>query len=107
MSAKHEPMSPKISLEEVLKVARLSRLAPSTEEASALAHELDAILGYVALLDEVDTSEVEPTSHAVTVASALREDRVVPGVDREEALASAPASRDGGFSVPKVLEVES
>jgi aspartyl-tRNA(Asn)/glutamyl-tRNA(Gln) amidotransferase subunit C len=99
--------SPKISLEEVLKVARLARLAPSTDEASALAHDLDAILGYVALLDEVDTSHVEPTSHAVALSSALREDQLVPGLNRDDALAAAPASREGGFSVPKVLEVES
>ena len=99
--------SPKISLEEVLKVARLARLAPSTDEASALVHDLDAILGYVALLDEVDTSQVEPTSHAVALSSALREDRLVPGLNRDDALAAAPGSREGGFSVPKVLEVES
>ena len=41
-----------------------------------------------------------------TERTALREDRVVAGCEPEEALAAAPASRDGGFSVPKVLEVD-
>jgi aspartyl-tRNA(Asn)/glutamyl-tRNA(Gln) amidotransferase subunit C len=97
----------KISIDEVLRVARLAQLAPSPEEAGALAHDLDAILTYVALLDEVDTSQVEPTSHAVAVESSLRDDAVVPSLDRELALSAAPAAREGGFSVPKVLEVES
>jgi aspartyl-tRNA(Asn)/glutamyl-tRNA(Gln) amidotransferase subunit C len=97
----------KISIDEVLRVARLARLSPSAEEASALAHDLDAILQYVALLDEVDTSQVEPTAHAVTLEASLRPDVVVPSLDRELALSQAPAAREGGFSVPKVLEVES
>jgi aspartyl-tRNA(Asn)/glutamyl-tRNA(Gln) amidotransferase subunit C len=97
----------KISLDEVLRVARLARLAPSTEEATALAHDLDAILDYVATLDAVDTSQVEPTAHAVALSSALRADVVTPSLSNDEALAAAPASHDGGFSVPKVLEVES
>jgi aspartyl-tRNA(Asn)/glutamyl-tRNA(Gln) amidotransferase subunit C len=98
---------PKIALDEVLRVARLARLSPSAEEAAALAHDLDSILGYVALLDEVDTSQIEPTAHSVAVATLLRDDVVGASCDRAQALASAPASRDGGFSVPKVLEVES
>lgn len=97
----------KISLEEVQKVARLARLSLSEDETRGLQHDLDGILGYVALLDEVDTSGVEPTAHAIAVASALREDVIIPSLPQEEALAAAPASRDGGFAVPKVLEVES
>ena len=97
----------KISLDEVLRVARLARLSPSPDEAAALAHDLGAILGYVASLNEVDTQGVEPTSHAVSLSSGLRPDQVVPSLPTEEALAAAPASHDGGFSVPKVLEVES
>lgn len=99
--------APKISLEEVLKVARLARLSPSEAEATSLQHELDAILGYVALLDAVDTTGIEPTAHAITLASPLRADVVVESLSQAEALAAAPASRDGGISVPKVMEVES
>src|SRR5690242_16704964 len=98
---------PKITLDEVYRVARLARLAPSPQEAEALAHDLSAILGYVAMLNEVDTAHVEPTAHAVTTGAALREDAIVPSLVREEALSQAPQSSAGGFSVPKVLEVES
>lgn len=97
----------KITIDEVLRVARLARLAPSPEEASALAHDLDAILGYVATLEAVDTSQVEPTAHAVALSSGFRPDVVTPSLSNDDALAAAPASHNGGFSVPKVLEVES
>jgi aspartyl-tRNA(Asn)/glutamyl-tRNA(Gln) amidotransferase subunit C len=97
---------PKISLDEVYRVARLARLSPSPEEAQALAADLSAILNYVAMLDEVDTSQVEPTAHAVSLAAPLREDAIVPSLPREEALSQAPRTSSGGFSVPKVLEVE-
>ncbi len=99
--------STKITLEEVQKVARLARLSLSQTEAQGLQHDLDAILGYVALLEEVDTSGVEPTAHAIAGASTLRADVIIPSLAQNEALAAAPAARDGGFSVPKVLEVES
>jgi aspartyl-tRNA(Asn)/glutamyl-tRNA(Gln) amidotransferase subunit C len=98
---------PKITLEEVYRVARLARLSPSPAEAEALAHDLSAILDYVAVLNEVDTDAVEPTAHAVTQAAALREDAVVPGLSPDEALSQAPHTQSGGFSVPKVLEVDS
>jgi len=97
----------KISLEEVKKVARLARLSPSEDELKAMQHDLDAILGYVALLDAVDTTGVEPTAHAITLVSPLRDDDVRPSLSQADALAAAPASREGGFSVPKVMEVES
>jgi aspartyl-tRNA(Asn)/glutamyl-tRNA(Gln) amidotransferase subunit C len=97
----------KISLDEVRKVARLARLSPTDAELSALQHDLDAILGYVASLNEVDTEGVEPSDHALTQRSPLRPDSVREGLSREVALAAAPVAHDGGFSVPKVLEVES
>jgi len=60
----------------------------------------------VAQLAEVDTSHVDATPSMVQ-AAVLREDELRPSLDRDEALRAAPASREGGFSVPKVLEVES
>lgn len=98
---------PKITLDEVYRVARLARLSPDEEEARALAHDLSAILEYVGMLNEVDTSEVEPTAHTVSQVTALREDVVLPSLDRDTALSQAPRAVEGGFSVPKVLEVES
>lgn len=99
--------SAKITLEETLRVARLARLSLTPEQVSALAHDLSAIVSYVALLDEVDTRNVHATAHAVVRASPLRPDLVESSLDREEVLSQAPAAREGGFSVPKVMEVES
>ncbi|HEY6881578.1 MAG TPA: Asp-tRNA(Asn)/Glu-tRNA(Gln) amidotransferase subunit GatC, partial [Polyangiales bacterium] len=90
--------SPKIDREEVLRIARLARLAPSPEQVEALQHDLSRVLEYVNKLSEVDTSAVAATPSIVR-ASALRADVLVPSLTREEALAAAPAARDGGFSV--------
>ena len=98
--------SPKITQDEVLRIARLARLSPSAGEAEALAVDLTRILEHVAELAGVDTSGVEATPSMVQ-AAVLRADELRPCLDRDEALSQAPASREGGFSVPKVLEVES
>ena len=98
--------TPKISLTEVRKVARLARLALREEEALDAQARLDAILGYMAELDSLDVRDVPPTFHAVPVVAALREDAPVPSLPRDEVLSAAPAHEGGGFAVPVVLEVE-
>jgi aspartyl-tRNA(Asn)/glutamyl-tRNA(Gln) amidotransferase subunit C len=98
--------SSKITRQEVERIAKLARLAPSEAEVEALAGDLSRILDYVAKLGEVDASSVEATPTTVA-ASALRPDELRPSLPREEALAAAPRAHDGGFSVPRVLEVES
>jgi aspartyl-tRNA(Asn)/glutamyl-tRNA(Gln) amidotransferase subunit C len=97
----------KITVDEVERVARLARLAPSPIQTANLARDLSAILDYVTQLSEVDTSDVPATAHALLQVAPFREDRVIPGLTREDALAAAPSAHDGGFAVPKVLEVES
>ncbi|MDB4972944.1 MAG: gatC [Myxococcaceae bacterium] len=97
--------SPNITQDEVYRIARLARLAPTPAQAQELAVDLTRILEHVAQLSEVDTSSVEATPSMVR-AAVLRADELRPCLDREEALSQAPASREGGFSVPKVLEVE-
>jgi aspartyl-tRNA(Asn)/glutamyl-tRNA(Gln) amidotransferase subunit C len=89
--------------EEIERIARLARLRLDLEEAEALASELDAILGYVAQLDRVDVSGVEPTAHVIPFATPLREDRREPSLDPEVALRSAPARDGQAFAVPKVV----
>lgn len=96
----------KITVAEVEKVARLARLAPTKEQAETLARELSAILEYVAQLSAVDTSDVPASAHSVLQDSGFRADLLTPGLTREDALAAAPSSHEGGFAVPKVLEVE-
>lgn len=97
----------KITVAEVERVARLARLSPSAQQAEALARDLNQILGYVAQLAEVDTSDVPATAYVAAEVAPFREDCVVDGLTREDALRAAPRAQDGGFAVPKVLEVES
>jgi aspartyl-tRNA(Asn)/glutamyl-tRNA(Gln) amidotransferase subunit C len=94
----------KIERAQVEQVARLARLALAPAELDALTGQMDAILGYVAKLDELETAGIEPTAHAVPMENAFREDVVRPSLGVEEALANAPAAADGCFRVPKVIE---
>ncbi|MFW5924602.1 MAG: Asp-tRNA(Asn)/Glu-tRNA(Gln) amidotransferase subunit GatC [Myxococcota bacterium] len=97
---------PKLTLQEVRKVAHLARIAVSEEEAETMRAQLAQILDYMAELDAIDVSEVQPTYHSIPMDAPLRRDDVRPSLPREEALAAAPASEAGGFSVPKVMEGE-
>jgi len=95
---------PKITLDEVEHVARLARLALTSEEKERMRSQLDAILAYIDKLHELDTSGVEPTSHAIPMANVMREDEVRPCFPGEEMLANAP-ERDGDFfRVPRIIE---
>jgi aspartyl-tRNA(Asn)/glutamyl-tRNA(Gln) amidotransferase subunit C len=98
---------PKITLEEVLHVAKLARLTLSDEEARQMQEQLDAILGYMEGLDDLDVSDVPPTFHSIPMDAPLRPDVPERCSDRFETLAQAPASEAGGYAVPLVLEVDS
>jgi aspartyl-tRNA(Asn)/glutamyl-tRNA(Gln) amidotransferase subunit C len=97
---------PKITLEEVLHVARLARLTLSDTEAREMQAQLDAILGYMEGLDELDVSDVPPTFHSIPMDAPMRPDVPERCSDRAEILQQAPASQSGGFAVPLVLEVD-
>jgi aspartyl-tRNA(Asn)/glutamyl-tRNA(Gln) amidotransferase subunit C len=94
----------KISREEVAHVARLARLAPQPDELDALTGQMDAILGYVEKLNELETGGIIPTAHAVPMENAFREDLVKPSIGIEKALQNAPATAGSCFAVPKVIE---
>ena len=94
----------KITRPEVEHVARLARLALDDGELGALTGEMDAILGYVAKLEELDTDGIIPTAHAVPMENAFRDDVVKPSIGIEAALRNAPDAADGCFRVPKVIE---
>jgi aspartyl-tRNA(Asn)/glutamyl-tRNA(Gln) amidotransferase subunit C len=87
-------------------MAALARLALSEEEMRAMAHDLEQILGYVASLDSLDTTGVEPTAHGFDFATPLRPDRADPPLDPELAVSNAPQRHDSAFLVPKMLEEE-
>jgi aspartyl-tRNA(Asn)/glutamyl-tRNA(Gln) amidotransferase subunit C len=92
-----------LTREEVLHVADLARLSLDPETVDRLTRQLNDILAYIEKLQEVDTSGVPPMAHAVPVFNVFREDEVAPGLDREEALANAPAQEEGTFVVPRVI----
>ena len=97
----------KVSEEEVRHIATLSRLKPSDEEVHRFAEQLSAILAYVQHLNEVETTDVPPTAHAVPVSNVSRADLPHQPLSPDAALANAP-QRDGNFfAVPKVLEQDS
>ncbi len=88
---------------DVARVAELARLALDADELARIEQQLGAILDYVGQLDELDTSAVEPTTHAVPLTMAYREDAVGEHMPREEALANAPEQDGEAFVVPKVV----
>jgi aspartyl-tRNA(Asn)/glutamyl-tRNA(Gln) amidotransferase subunit C len=94
----------KLSNEEVKHIAKLSRLALSEDEASEYASQLSQIIEYVELLNNLDTSSVEPTSHIMKLNNVMAED--IPGLSlpREEALQNAPDSNGKFYRVPKIIE---
>ncbi|MCX7050122.1 MAG: Asp-tRNA(Asn)/Glu-tRNA(Gln) amidotransferase subunit GatC [Candidatus Sumerlaeota bacterium] len=95
-----------ISEDDVRHVALLSRLEFDAERLKHYTRDLNAILGYIEQLKELDTSGVEPTSHAIKQVNVLREDAARASLTNEEALANAPESEAGYFKVPKIIQEE-
>jgi aspartyl-tRNA(Asn)/glutamyl-tRNA(Gln) amidotransferase subunit C len=94
----------KITREEVEHVARLARLELSEDEKARMTAQLDAILGYIEKLNQLDTSAVEPTSTVIPMVSVMREDEVRPSLPQDLALANAPDREDIFFRVPRIIE---
>ena len=94
----------KISQDEVTHVAHLARLEFGEEEKEKFTSQLNDILRYMDKLGEVDTTGVEPMTHAIAQKNAFREDAVGESLPPEVSLANAPESRGGCFQVPKVIE---
>ncbi len=92
-----------ISREEVEKVSLLARLLLSEDELETMTTQMGQILGYMDLLDEVDTEHVEPMAHAVEVSDVFRVDEARPSLARDQALANAPQRDDECYRVPAVL----
>jgi len=94
----------RISTDEVKHVAHLARLAITEEEASRFTQQLDKIITYAEQLNEVDTENVEPTSHVLEIKNVMREDVAKPGLPNEEVLKNAPNHQDGQIKVPPIIE---
>jgi len=94
----------KISIADVEHVARLARLELDEGEKRLFAGQMDAILGYVEKLKELNTDAILPTSHAVPMENSFREDQAQPAIGVEKALANAPDRVESFYRVPKVIE---
>ncbi len=93
-----------VSHEQVRHIAKLARIAMSEEELERLVPELNAIIGWVEQLGEVNTEGVEPLATVIDQKLRLRDDVVTDGNIRDDVLANAPEAQHGFFAVPKVIE---
>ena len=85
-------------------VAELARLELTDEEKAVFQPQLESIVGYVEKISAVDVDGVEPMMHGRPLVNAFREDEVRPSLDREAALANAPARVGEEFLLPKIVE---
>ncbi|GAU85205.1 Asp-tRNA(Asn)/Glu-tRNA(Gln) amidotransferase subunit GatC [Bosea sp. BIWAKO-01] len=93
-----------VDLATVKRVAHLARIAVPEADLPKLQAELNAILGFVEQLDEVDVSGVEPMTSVTPMAMTQRQDVVTDGEIADRIVANAPVSEDNFFMVPKVVE---
>ena len=101
-----------VTLEDVRRVAELANLELSAEEEPRMQRDLNAILGYVSQLNQLDTKDVPAMAQVCEMLSSgasltgedLRLDQVRPSVDRKAVMATAPESDGRFFKVPKVIE---
>lgn len=96
-------MAEQLSKDDVIHVAKLSRLRLTDEEIEHFGEQLSNVLGYMSKLSELDVEGVEPMAHALDVTNVLREDVPVDGMPTDKALMNAPQQADGFFRVPKIL----
>jgi aspartyl-tRNA(Asn)/glutamyl-tRNA(Gln) amidotransferase subunit C len=94
---------PRIQPEEVREIATLARLRLDEAEVERMAHELDAILGYIDTVKNLDTGDAEPMTHAVPFDCPLREDLPGEPLPVDEALRNAPRREGNFFEVPRII----
>jgi aspartyl-tRNA(Asn)/glutamyl-tRNA(Gln) amidotransferase subunit C len=101
-------MTAKVTVEDVERVAELAHLELMPEETAAMLHDLNAILDYVAELNELDTAGIAPLAQVTELldaaAGGLRADVVLPSLNRAKVMAQAPETNGVFFKVPKVIE---
>ncbi len=93
-----------VSEKDVHYIANLARLQVTEEEAKMYAKDMNNILEYMDLLNELDTSDVEPLEHVIDLDSRFRKDEAKEPVSHEDALKNAPDADSDYFRVPKVIE---
>lgn len=97
---------PAITRDEVASLARMARIELTDDELDHLAPQLEVILEAVAKVGEVAARDIPPTSHALPLTNVVRPDEARPSLGQDAALSGAPATEDGRFRVPRILEEE-
>lgn len=97
-------MSARITKEQVRHVADLARLEMDDTELESYGRDLGDILSYVAKLNEIDTSGVEPTAHVISMDTPFRDDERGDSFSHEQSLKNAPQRQGFYFQVPQVIE---
>jgi aspartyl-tRNA(Asn)/glutamyl-tRNA(Gln) amidotransferase subunit C len=93
-----------VDAQTVRKIGRLARIRIEEDEVAGYQRELNAILGFVEQLQEVDVSGVEPMTSVTPMQLRRREDKVTDGGYPDKIVANSPLSEDNFFEVPKVVE---
>jgi aspartyl-tRNA(Asn)/glutamyl-tRNA(Gln) amidotransferase subunit C len=93
-----------LSYDQVLRAARLARIALGADEVEPVAAQLNRVLGLIDQMRSVDVSGIEPMAHAVEVEQRLRPDEVTETDRHEQFQAVAPAVENSLYLVPKVIE---
>ena len=88
----------------IRRLMTLSQLSLNAEDKEKISRDLDAIIGFIEIMGQVNTEGVEPLAHAVDLDQPLREDRAVQDIDRNLFQSIAPKTADGFYLVPKVLD---
>lgn len=92
-----------ITPEDIRKVAHLARLELNPAEVAQMTDQVGTILAYIDKLNELDTTGVRPTTHALAINNAFRDDVLVPSLPQAEALSNGPKQNGEAFVVPKII----
>ena len=93
-----------VSRDDIIHIAKLSRLEFTVEELEKYTKDLDNIVNFANTLSEIDVTGVKPTNHILDIKNVFRKDEVKPSYDRDLILKNAPTKAGGCVSVPKVVE---
>lgn len=93
----------KITRDDIIHVADLARLEMDEESIQKFTFQIDEILRYIEILSNLNTEGVPPTSHAIVLTNAFRDDEIKQDIDRDVLLENAPEKENGNFMVPKVV----
>lgn len=90
--------------EDVRHIAMLARISLTDKEIEMLGRQLSDIVEYIGQLKEIDTKDIEPTSHVIPLNNVCREDLIRPSLPRHDMLRNAPDSNERFYIVPKIIE---